>query len=882
MNRPSDKLETRKILKDGSLKPKTIDKLDAGQKAWSQNVMRALGLKSTSSQARVLSGGIASAAVVEAKGSDKDKATARQLRAKVVAAGNPPWKDAGKAMAATSAKVHLDILSMPADERQLKPLGADKQGIHQAFWIDRRDPDDDTDHAFLCKPANKLTADEIRLLRGGKPPLADSGGPRGGEVAREALSGRTAQLLASQTGIDIGMPETHVVALDRDMIPGSDPTGPAQLTCSVQEARAASGDLTSLAGIQKATLSADQVAGLAIFDTLTLNTDRHPGNVLTDGKGNVIPIDHGESFAEPNETGVNRIKATLGSPHNALLALPGAHSPMSRQMLKKLKALDADKFASGLKKDNQMIGAQHADMKDAVSPEAIDTSRRAAVFVKLAAKNAVPLSPAAIQVAMGNAADRLFGKGIDEKTFLKTAKEVIARAAPQQQAIKEVCTSSSVEYDTLIAQADALGWSDVFSQREGAPDVARCGDPIVLLTIIKRGLKAPKKFSEMQAKIKEIQEEPQAAQLSPADAMDAIATARQETIQRLMVAMSRPSRAEIANRMVEISSRKLDDRLHSQSLLIATATRLATDNQQARLAAFKLTHRIDDLIREELMANPTTLNSIKLAAASLTNADPLRASSDIDAAEASAKIGQFLPDASDAVGKKLREMAQTLLIPANDDDLKEGQKAAKAQDPFVAKQHLVSLVDRHKKGEFIDEPLKVIQAELDALNANFTLDPSSQYAAAAAKALNDKNPLMAEAAMYELRNTANRGALLPSAKHLDRLIEAIGAKDDDPDLATMRKAFADNDVAKFESSLGTLKKRAKTGNLDDAAAARKVQQRLDTVLAKFQVPADAPDVFWTLYGLKAGNERDLVSATACVSRLEARAKAGAYPPVQKV
>jgi hypothetical protein len=319
-------------------------------------------------------------------------------------------------MAAGDAKVQLDLLSMPSDKRVLKPLDKDKAGILQSFWIDRRDADGQERPSFLCRPANTPTAQELNDRLPGDPPrIADSGGPKGGEVAREALSGGAAQLLAGQTGIDIGMPETHVVTLESVMIPGSDPTGLQKVTCSVQEARHAPGDLKKLSSIGKMALKPEQLAGLAIFDTLTLNTDGHAGNVLLDPGGNRVPIDHGESFAESNEQGIGRMKATLGSPHIALLGLPGAHDPMPKDMPKKLKVLDPEKCASGLKKDNAMIGAGHADMKDTVSAGAIDNARRAASFVKLAARHDPPLSPASIQVAMGNAADRLFGDAIDEK-----------------------------------------------------------------------------------------------------------------------------------------------------------------------------------------------------------------------------------------------------------------------------------------------------------------------------------------------------------------------------------------------------------------------------------------------------------------------------------
>ena len=142
--------------------------------------MRVLGLKSSSSQARVLSGAISAAQLVETNGTNHEKLTARQLRATVIAAGKPPWWNAGKAMAAGDAKVQLDLLSMPSDKRVLKPLDKDKAGILQSFWIDRRDADGQERPSFLCRPANTPTAQELNDRLPGDPPrIADSGGPKG-------------------------------------------------------------------------------------------------------------------------------------------------------------------------------------------------------------------------------------------------------------------------------------------------------------------------------------------------------------------------------------------------------------------------------------------------------------------------------------------------------------------------------------------------------------------------------------------------------------------------------------------------------------------------------------------------------------------------------
>ena len=203
-------LDQRTTSKEGSVSLKKIDKLPPEQQKWAANVMRALGLKSTNSQARTLVGAINSAAMVEQTGLPQDKETAKNLKKRLVSVGKPPW-DMGKAMEVGAAKVQLDLLSIPPGNRQPRPLGDGQGGVNQAYWIDRHDPDGVSRASFLCKPATDL--DETMDL------IAPSGGPKGGEVAREALTGRAAEFLAG-SGIDIGMPETHVVALDRAQLGG--------------------------------------------------------------------------------------------------------------------------------------------------------------------------------------------------------------------------------------------------------------------------------------------------------------------------------------------------------------------------------------------------------------------------------------------------------------------------------------------------------------------------------------------------------------------------------------------------------------------------------------------------------------------------------------
>ncbi|HWE73533.1 MAG TPA: hypothetical protein VG328_10275 [Stellaceae bacterium] len=596
-------------LKEGSLKPKKIDKLPPSQRKWSDNVLRVLKIPSKSSQSRILADSIA---ITEQMRQEKhaDVKQAEELCKIVVGAGTPPWKDTKKAMAAGDAKVKLDLLSLPADKCTLEKLDPDSKGVNQAFWINRKDPTatDGLARSFLCKPATQ------------RPGLgAIAGLPSRGEVAREALAGRAAQLLSKQTGIDIGMPETHVVSVGSDKLPPDvRPQGGGDLTCSVQEARPNVGAIKKLGPMAAAAVSSDQVAGLAIFDTITLNTDRHSGNVLVDAQNNLIPIDHGASMLEPVElkdaednvlydSGLARVEKAMAGPHNALLSLPGAHAPMSGKMLKSLKTLDPDALANQMAKDRNEIASAHPEMKDTVSDHAIAASRRSAMFVKLCAANKPPLSPATMQIALGTYAKDLLQPARPDKDFTKLAKQIIARYVPQQEAIKNVCTASDGEYAELRAQAEALGWS---VDRRGTGLGGGIVDPVMLVTIL--GRTPPVKFAkaeqistlkldgeEKTRAVKANQEARKKAAeanqraiadmlakpIDPVAAADALLKVKKSAVAKLLPLLPDALKAQNANQVRTILARPPTDQLHDLSRLLESVTINVREHQTAQFRA---------------------------------------------------------------------------------------------------------------------------------------------------------------------------------------------------------------------------------------------------------------------------------------------------------
>ena len=175
----------------------------------------------------------------------------------------------------------------------------------------------------------------------------------------------------------------------------------------MQEGRPNKGSLKKLKSLKSLKIEPDEVAGLAIFDTITLNTDRHAGNILIGQKGELIPIDHGCSFVASDNSGICRLSETMGGPHNVLLSLPSAHQPMSKTMLKKINNFDPEEFEKCLKRQRDVIQKTHRETDGTLSNNSIFMSRCSMEFVKIAAKIKPRLSPAAIQSALGGNAKEL-------------------------------------------------------------------------------------------------------------------------------------------------------------------------------------------------------------------------------------------------------------------------------------------------------------------------------------------------------------------------------------------------------------------------------------------------------------------------------------------
>lgn len=364
----------------------------------------------------------------------------------------PPW-NSQTAMRAASLKASSDLNTV--DTRSAKLL--EGGGVNKAFWIERDlGPGmvkGQSNKTFIFKPQMEVTPD-MRAF-----------GP-GCEASREAMTGRTSDLLSSMTGLDFGMPETHVISLTESMLPpGSigqqDPvarTNTGEIKGSLQQFAPTNGELRDQPSSIRRRVPSESCQKIALLDTVTLNLDRHAGNLLIKGDGNnpeVVPIDHGLTF--PPKGALDIVGKNLGSEKNVLLKMPGSYEDFSQEMLGKIDDIDVDVLFGAMQQEVDDIEQVHPETQGKIPPESLAISKRATLFLKRAAPQ---LSPAVVQIALGQNSEELLDPDIDEQEFERRADVVIQRALREKGGLKEYFLMTDEERlrmrDTLFAN----GWPE--------------------------------------------------------------------------------------------------------------------------------------------------------------------------------------------------------------------------------------------------------------------------------------------------------------------------------------------------------------------------------------------------------------------------------------
>jgi len=393
----------------------------------------------------------------------------------------PPW-DSEMAQQAAALKIEMDIASLPPGQQRASTLGGDH--LSPAFWIEKRGSSGRKDKTYIFKPS---AASE------------QPGYPHGGEPLREAMSSRVADMLNGALGLNLPVPETQVVSVGKESLPPDALTELVKAgkivdqpvyTGSVQQVAAGvEGDMRSLSAAQMASIDTRSVHELAVLDIITLNTDRHAGNMLVkpgaqpnDPPG-LVPIDNGLAF--PSKRANVQMTTNIGSTHNVLMAVPGSHEPFTPEMLQALAKLDPNMLADALKREQEAMVKANNAMQDKLSNESVDMSRRSAMFLKRAAPT---LSPAAIQTALSQHNAEIFDLSLDDNAFNTVADRIIAEMAQQLGPLKEYFLMPTEMQRKMKSDLADLGW-DTGKFLSGNSILT---NPAMAMKVWKSGIRCPK------------------------------------------------------------------------------------------------------------------------------------------------------------------------------------------------------------------------------------------------------------------------------------------------------------------------------------------------------------------------------------------------------
>jgi hypothetical protein len=235
-----------------------------------------------------------------------------------------------------------------------------------------------------------------------------------------------------------------------------------------------------------------------ILDMMSLNMDRHGDNVMMQtpqgGPPDLVPIDHGLTFPPPSADTLSEMAKKIGAGFNAMLAMPGSHEPFTDEMLEAIEAIDPDTMAVGLRREMALLEKHHGQTKGKLTSDAIEMSRRSTLFLKKGAAFDPPLSPAAIQVALGQYAAELLDPAVAETEFDRHADEILADVAAQQEDLKELFLMPMAQQGEMRLGLVANGWYDEFSIESWVNK-----NPRLALKIYKADLKEPSKMRELVA-----------------------------------------------------------------------------------------------------------------------------------------------------------------------------------------------------------------------------------------------------------------------------------------------------------------------------------------------------------------------------------------------
>ncbi len=376
--------------------------------------------------------------------------------------------------------------------KKLRGLGDDggAKGASDSYWARNKSVTEVVEEQRTGQEAAGKRTYIFKPTQGEENPLGMTA-PKGAGAAKEALASAGAKAFAAQTGIDLGVPETTVVSVGQYALAGGDLAAPSAIGSAQQVAARADTDLHNLPVDTFKKIKPIEVQKIALLDMMSLSMDRHGGNLMVDladpNDPKLIPIDHGASL--PSRNDFPAVKDRFGgletknfgnatNPVNVLLAIPSAFEPFDPEILAGLDLLDPAAIHAEMQGQVAAMDQVHPNLgaSQKVGPDSLAMSKRSMMFLKKAAKT---LSPAEVQIAIGQYGEKLFDA--TDADFATVADQVIADMTPKREAYKELLSLSGTQrYEMEQFLTNTGGWAE----SSNATDIVMA-DPENMLKLFK-------------------------------------------------------------------------------------------------------------------------------------------------------------------------------------------------------------------------------------------------------------------------------------------------------------------------------------------------------------------------------------------------------------
>lgn len=379
----------------------------------------------------------------------------------------------------TGTALHLKLMLALADGTGLQQKDIKRGKFEMVLAVRHKESSSgEPNYKMIVKPA--------------KFEVAVSGFKPGGGATREAMGSFLGDELQRQLGFSLNVPETRVVTMEGRAMSGdslekeqgSDPKTnkkinkvfgeTEQVVTSVQSFRDDCKSVSRLSNESPGRLepgnsgvilgqkvAKQEIQQMAVFDLISLNMDRHDGNVMVTGDKKLVPIDHGNIM--PTASGLRFRAMEIGPPHAVLPQSEAGQAMLSPELLERLELLDVGQLIASMQDQHEQMKLENDGIDVNDLNKGLDNVRRSAEFLKFAAKE---LTLAQIYSAYELLQDLIFFcKEEDKRTCFRRAVDEMKNQAQSRDllgvflgASPETPLSEGELRKRVTAELRKLGW----------------------------------------------------------------------------------------------------------------------------------------------------------------------------------------------------------------------------------------------------------------------------------------------------------------------------------------------------------------------------------------------------------------------------------------